>query len=760
MSKSLQPSPGPEGSITLPAQAAILRAIVAQAVKGRTIFTLEGPSGVGKSVLLSGAAQRLLESKGFRGIAQLNAAQLRGEGLAIAAIYTQLSHLNIDSEAVVVALRKRLTDELPQTLRKLLGAALQDVAKALEIKAEKTVEVVRDIVTGKDAHTSVETTLKTLDDDNLRYFLKWYLDGLVEGGNTVIIAFDNFDAADQSLVSLVRFLIKEKPSGVTLLLANNTESGDNANWDRTLAHVRASSGWPVTIAELGPTDISTWFAAILGRNPTATELNEIVEKSHGRAVAVKLAIAERHGNGAGAVYPDYSGYAERTRRQLSADSRDVAELLAVLNRDATVPTTLLATAAANLGVKNLGAALDQLGDTRQVTVNDGMISLSHSVLRDAWRDGLLEPRLQQLGAAWFAAVSTFEPSRFATADVSGLIPAIAGPLLRNKPVDDIIQISRNLITSGQHGIGLELLDRTWSFDANNAEGANMLPQALIAAKTRLELGRYGEADDALRYAEQVVQDGSAAAMDTLLLRMKLALRRNAYSALAPLAVKLRQAGSNAQAQIEGELILNTAYRDSMDLRALESSNRRLLSLRGTASEVQQNEIHRALARACAKLGDLTLALDEANSAVATGLSLDSIRALGNCHLARAEVLRYREAFSESVAEYRTAIDIARAFGNRDSQIWSLLGMAAAQIRASDQDLAKVTLAEASALLAEPGYEHPLETAHLRLLQKLNGSGDFASSEILAAYSGLGIEWPREVLDEFDRAQRLPAAIPL
>lgn len=495
--------------------------------------------------------------------------------------------------------------------------------------------------------------------------------------------------------------------------------------------------------------------------PTETELSRIIETTHGRAFPVKVAIEAIQAGVLEPIQPDYSAYAALARRGLAPQSRAVAELLAVINRDADVPLDLLAAAASNLGIDNVAAALDQLTDRRQIERRGDRIALLHAVVHRSWRDTLTASHRKRLGEAWFSAVSSFGVARLVSDEAAGLMPIIAVPLVDAKSDAEITEISQRLIAIGQYQTGLALLDRRWKFDAESGgRSANMLEQALLAARTRLELGRYAEVDEPLAQAENAADKGSAAAIEALLLRMKLSLRRNSYTTLSAIAGKLASEGMDTEAQIESELILNVAHRDVLDLASLDASVTRLQALRSSGSAKQQNEINRSLARSLAKLGRSEEAIAEANAAVDTSSRLDSIRAVGNAYLALAEVLRYRAAHEEAISAYRKAAEIGRAMGNRDSQLWSLLGEASAHIEAGASTGANAALSEIAALLAEPGYQHPLETAHNNLLRTLSRPADEVSFAVVDAYQSLGITWPKEYLQRYADAKGLPGPIPL
>jgi len=646
-------------------------------------------------------------------------------------------------------------------MRKILGAVIADVTKLATDKVGKTTEAVQEIISGKGMARSVEAELTALDRDNLRYFLREFLQAVVDAGNPFVVAIDNLDAADVGLISLVRFLIKTKPSRVALVLAHNSEVGDNTDWDNILADLRARGGRVFSVEPLERPAIATWFTREIDRWPTDTELDELETASHGRAMALRLAIDAIRDGTSQPIQPDYAGYYERARRGLSPDARAVAELLAVINRNAMVPRDLLAGAADNLGILNIGPALDELHDRRLLKVNAQGVALAHSLAQQSWRATINTLRLRRLAEAWFAVVAAYSVAELIRPEATGLLPIIAEPLIENRLPAEIAQIGDQLIAAGQVRSGLELLDRTWKASAERHIGANAFQHALIAARTRLELGQYAEVDEPLTQAAAAAGDVPSAKIQVLLLRMKLALRRNVYSALWDFARQLElEVGQNIDPRIEGELILNVAYRDLLDFEGIRASSDRLIRLKDESTARQQNSIDRALARSLAKLGETDFALERARAALDATTAAGSIRGVGNANLALAEVLRYRRDYERAIEAYHRAAAFGRATANRDSHLWSLLGEAAAHIESGTRDRASRSLDEVAALLAEPGYEHPLETAHFGLLSILAGRTDTAAEEAINRYESLGITWAAPYLHAFQQSGRLAGTIPI
>lgn len=722
--------------------------------QGRRIFALEGISGVGKSALLACVVDEL-DARKFCP-ARLNAADHAGEDLAIAAIYGQLKNLPQDPEAVVQSLAKRLSANVPKALQALAGALAADAIGLATDKLGKTAEVVQKAISGDLETSPVEDMLDQLELSNKRTFLTHFLRALAEAGTPVVIAIDNVD--ETNLQEFIRFLISIRPESLVLLLAHNVEKGDNARWDHITADVRAKHGLALPIDPLDSPAAAEWFHRDFGRWPSETELDALMKQTGGRAYDLDLALIAIR-NGGLAIGSDYSGYYVNRRRDLAGDARTVAELLAVIPHDATVSLDALAVAAAELGVADVGPSIDVLGQDRLLKGSASGLALAHALAQDTWRAGLSGPRQAQLIGGWLEAYSQYKAGLLTSQEAAAILPIIVAPLVQSLPAAEIADIGGALLRAGQVEVGLKFVDSGWKFEPGAERGGEeMVQQALLAARTRLELGRYNEVDEPLTVAERSTNPETR--VEALLLRMKLALRRNTYSLLWVLAEKLEKVDRDPGQYAEGQATLNVAYRDILNYEGIRGTTAKLIELRDKLAPLKQMSIDRSIARAQAKLGDFDAALDTAQRAVEAALDVGTARDLGNAYLARGEVHRYRREFQAAFEDYHLAEELGRGMGNRDSQLWSLLGIAAAQIESGDQGDAQYPLDQVAAMLAEPGYEHPIESAHLQLLRILSGRQKIEAALVVEAYESLGIHWPRAILENHRGGQAVQGPTPL
>lgn len=288
--------------------------------------------------------------------------------------------------------------------------------------------------------------------------------------------------------------------------------------------------------------------------------------------------------------------------------------------------------------------------------------------------------------------------------------------------------------------------------------------ALSAARLNLELGRYNDAIEPLRVIERRAEKHADLLLDAHLLRMRLALRMNEYELLWELSDKIaEEASGNIGALFERERILNTALRDHGDTEELPASIDRLLSLQEQLPNGGGSAFHRALSRSLVKVGDIEGALESSKKGLELANDENDIRAIGNASLALAEALRYAHKENQSVEHYWTGIEIGRDIGNRDSELWCWLGLACAHLQIGEGEKAANALDVARDLTTDPGFKHPLETAHVGLIQalaKMLSKLPVDLDDVLRPYADLGIGWPEQFLSETQSKGELPRAIPI
>lgn len=115
----------------------------------------------------------------------------------------------------------------------------------------------------------------------------------------------------------------------------------------------------------------------------------------------------------------------------------------------------------------------------------------------------------------------------------------------------------------------------------------------------------------------------------------------------------------------------------------------------------------------------------------------------------AEAYRYSRDYDQSRGAYIQAISIAGIISNRDCLLWSKLGLTCLHIEHGKFPEAKAELSDLNRILEEPGYEHPIETAHAQfiglILSFLSTAEYIENAALIQKYESLGIEWPKHFM---------------
>jgi tetratricopeptide (TPR) repeat protein len=240
---------------------------------------------------------------------------------------------------------------------------------------------------------------------------------------------------------------------------------------------------------------------------------------------------------------------------------------------------------------------------------------------------------------------------------------------------------------------------------------------------------------------------------TKLLRGEIFMRLNRYSeSLNELehAHQMFSDQSNLEGQLAAEKTENTILRDlgrydeavSLGLSLVQRAEEGLTQSPLLASCFQ------ALARSLAFRSDTSEGIAAAQRSLEISLSIHSIRTEGNSYLALGEVFRHGNLFDEAIVNYVKAIKIAETIANRDSFLWSSLGLADALLLKGDVAKAKEVLEHVGEIVRNADSHYPLEHLHWQLSTATVNyiNGELSDTDLKAAaaqYQSLKITWPEE-----------------
>ena len=742
------------------------RELMAGIKAGCTIMGLEGVTGSGKTEFSIQFAENCQKGRGSAPL-MIDGGISSTEEQLIGSICAQLRAVpRADYQAFEENAESFLGRLLPG-MRKIGAAMVQDFAKVAGLdKAEKTIEAVSNLLAGVEAEPDPYGMLAEADESNRRVLIIEYLQFVTNLGNPLFIVIDNYELFQNSARDFLRTLLRRKPENCLLLIAVNTEREPASDWQSTFApNIMATSGGQVyQIPELSRDELVAWYKEEIGQEPDPDTIDKLnLESLGGRpAYLAELMSALQKGESAPPI-PNFDGLHRARRRSLSSNARRLGDLMSLLPGEVAIPCSLLDAVGKAAGIE-VRSALDELDGASVVKRAGERVRFVHSSYATSWVGDIGDQEREALKELWYdglVQVGFADPENGA----GGLLSLVAPRIIARQSIEEVTRLAVNLEEHGAQDDSLLLLTTSWqAVQEPETMRDGVTQHALQAARLQLDLGRYTAVQEPLRAVELKEPDGTPLRNAADLLRMKLALRLNRYPLVWTLSDKLaRKASADLGVQLERELLVNTALRDLMDEAGILASIERLQGFADNVSDADRAAINRSLARSYAKIGPTDKAINLAKDALKLADSEGDVRAIGNAHLALGEALRHAGQELDALDHYRDAIDFGSASGNRDSELWSRLGEASTHLQIGDLDSARTSLAAADALANDPGFEHPLETAHVLLIGALTEMvvGNAVDQDIvLARYRRLRVGWPEAYLLETQSRGALPRAIPL
>lgn len=743
----------------------LLDDLMHQLDKSCTIFGFDGVSGVGKSEVARRFAD-FASRDDARIFIQIDVSDQPSEELLIARLYSELQEVPKTFSQTSDDLASRIVSNAPGVVQRILAGAFQDLMKKMNEHLEHTMEAAAREFTGEHSETGTGTLLADANSSNQRYFICEFMTFIADLGNPVILLFDNYEDAEPGAQAFLHWLIKAKPDHWVIVLVANPEKPTDTDWRvRMVPSIELKAGVTHRVDPPDRQAIAEWFEDVVGRRATDEDIDQAIASSNqGRPVWLRAYLSAMAKGNVPRAAPDLATLFMARRNAVDPSARRVAELMAFARADAQIPREWVEAAAVLYGVDHVGSAIDALLASSEIVLKDGRLSFYNSSYREGWRAGFSQPDLLKAEEAWYE-VYRVSTDAMLSVPGAGVLPGLALHIAAHDDGSNITRVATDLVQSGSVNTALAIVDASWQAGSKmDSPGPDVIEHALIAAQTRLDVGRYRDANDSLQMIARYAARSRPQEIRADLLRLKLALRQNAYPLVWRLSSKLeKEAVGDAKVQLSRELVVNTAYRDLYRKPEISDSVTRIMRFVNDAADEERAKADRSLARSLAKLGRTDEALTAATSALAFADQEGDVREIANSNLAMAESLRYADRLEEAVASYREAEGLARGSGNRDCEIWSILGRACAYLQAGDLDEAQYALKTGSNVINAPGFEHPLESAHLAMLElllvTLRGQTVDATKTLLP-YNNFGIDWPAAFISEVASSHRIVDPIPI
>tara|TARA_R100000365_G_C2743672_1_gene72400 strand:+ start:398 stop:2608 length:2211 start_codon:yes stop_codon:yes gene_type:complete len=730
---------------------------------GCTIFGFEGVSGIGKSSLASRFAKNVSEAQSGS-LFRIDLSDHPTEEHLLSTLYSEAVKLPRTFTETSLNVAKGFVQRMPGIAGRLFVGLIKDAGSKLGEDFENTIEAMAEEFGGDHSDTGLGGVLTQISEGNRRVFIRGFTEVVAASSAPVVILFDNYERAELSGQSFLRWLMENKPDTWTIVLVANVEKPVASNDWRTMTApaIQLNSGRVIEVEAPDTAALAEWFKAAIGRSATQNDLSQAFEHSAGRPVWVKAYFSALAKHRKLPTHPSLEALHALRRNDFDAQARTVAELMTFAPGDAKIPRDWVESVAARLGVDHVGRAIDRLITNAEIKEIDRKLVFYNSSYRHSWRAQIQQSELTRIYQAWFEFYIEFEAMVLSHPEV-GILLELADQIAVKQDGGTITRTATNLIESGSVNTALALVDASWKAGGDMVSaGSNVIEHALLAAQARLDVGHYRDAHESLNVVASSHDEAQKVRAD--LIRLKLALRQNAYPTVWLLSSKLERASpDDVTLQLSRELIVNTAYRDLLQQADLSDSVDRIRGYLSLAPASARAPAERALARSLAKLGDSKAAEEAARSALSLAEQAGEPRDIGNAKLAVAESLRYSGQHTQAISFYREAEALARGVGNRDGEIWSILGRACAFLEAGNHLKAEAAIAAATKLIFAPGFEHPLEAAHLGLIQLVLQAlqdGTNTRDDVISRYQDIGIAWPETFIAELLQTGSLNGPIPI
>lgn len=732
---------------------------------------LVGPSGIGKSEFMRALQGSIMQSQeGFVCLRYEVKSSAHTTQDVLSDLTIQLLEQAEIPGGTFEGFRKALNQLGREHSLSLATAALLDAVSVLAPRLTKTTEALLTTLRGASNSSSPRATAerisKTGNDDLLAGFIR-LIETLDANGVSGCILLDRIEGGAESVQSVASALVSSLPPtwGVVLTVNNELPEGLKV-LEQLQPRIAYVGGERQRIEPLDLPALEAWTLDVnKGEVQNIDQLMRVLENCGGRPLYLRDWV---HGLMTEAesslILNDRLGeYYEQRIKSLSADARWLLTRLAITPENAVFSFDFCQRLLSTKSPVTADATWEVLSELirNNFLERDGEdFRIVHAVTRKHIFNTLPTPVIQSAASSILQVISAPEQ---ASQDPRVLYTR----LVLSNLAGDRESVRSLALTAGSQLT--EAGSYTPAFNAYSlflaaAESPESLEssiQAVMGISTvLLQTGHY---QDALSRLSGVAVDkvSASTSADLSLLRGEILMRLNRYDqALSELEVAHRAYGEldSVRGQIEAEKSVNTILRDlgryeravSQARSLAERARKELPPSRLLASCLQ------ALARSLAFVGDTDEGVATAQESLDMALSVQTIRAEGNAYLAFGEVYRHSLIVDEAIPNYERAIEIAERIANRDSFLWSSLGLADSYLLTESYLNAQRVLERVGEVVKHAPTHYPLEHLHWQLstatIDFINGS--ITEEDFLAAaeqYQMLGITWPmdyvREIIDK-------------
>ena len=569
-----------------------------------------------------------------------------------------------------------------------------------------------------------------------------------QGGKAAIL-IDRVESSSSETLKLIQGIAISLPPTFNFYITINSEVNDGKLiLQEHLGNLNYSGFLPLTLQPISITALHQWYLSVNGVEANREELISVNERCEGRTLYLKDWVEGRNIDGVeDAILQRFGQYYTQRLSELSGPAKALIYALSVLPEKISYSFELIRSIR-NLEHIELNIVLNEL-------ITNGFLIQIGNIYR-------FEHETVRRNTLFHINADSIKPIS------QGIIEQLGEKL--TDELDLYSQVKLNYQAENFEGfqdkalLAAVELSRQGNIDASNVIYSmmreqlehidNTLPIILGEINNNLVLGQYANCLESIRQL-RTEEEPTKLSIKLDLLESKCSLRLNDYAHSKKVAAKVPSSTiASLEDKIDALRTINTIYRDignyPIAVKVAKGIFKAYTEQNG--SPLLESKVYRTLARTYALSGDSQLAIENAAEAVKSAEKLNSIRDLGNAHLAEGESYRFAEQYDLATNAYSKAIELANTTGNVDCLLWSTLGLADTYILNNDFESAEKACSAIKPLLENGETKYPIEFLHWNLciysidfLKESESKIDL--NVILTRYHDLKVSWPAEYIKD-------------
>lgn len=597
----------------------------------------------------------------------------------------------------------------------------------------------------------IERLQQNVTQDLLVGFLN-ILAALNDLGLSGVILLDQAESSSDAVREAILGMAIQIPDKWSILMTVNDEIPEGIDlldklWPR-LAYAQAIQ---ITLRPLDVNALEKWCVQERGATPSLMELESIISNCQGRPLLLREWV---HGASTEAeidnIWQRLGPYYQRRLSALSPPARTLIRTLALLPEQSVFSLSMIARLSHSPSHTQAFELVEELMNSQFVdsTPHQDSYRFVHDITR---RQVLAVTPQAVMKESAEELLDALRPIRQQQAEPQRLYALAILEYIAEKYDDflkDALPVATRLLASGSYAPALELYKACISLDTGKLPATAEFEARLGMSAVLYSTGYYREGLEVIKGSEAWPNLAGARG---LLAQGRLMLRLSRFRDAHDYFDRARQrflVASNTEGVLQCDKENVTVLRD---LGMYEEAVRKAEIVLAGAKEHNVStdtlaSCYRAVARSLAFTGPLDQAISAADEALSIAHEVGSASDAGNARLANAEAYRLAGQPSDAIDNYKAAAETALTLGNRDSYLWSMLGLSDCYFMLGEISAAAQMLTPVSDTVKFASDRYPLVYLHWKLsdLSIAQRTGEDVGNEfqlVIQAYKALGVAWP-------------------